>query len=216
NLIHQYDPQDSESDELRHNLNITQKIRKAIADDRLVLYYQPIVDVNRGEIAYYEALIRLREPDGDIIAPGHFIPSLEASGEMHLLDRWIIKLATRSLKQHPELKRIAINLSAQAFKDEQLVPSILATLKETGVNPKRITFELTESASLFNLSVTQKVIAQLHKLGCSFSVDDFGSGFSSFAYLKDLPADFIKLDGSFIQNLHQDEVDQSLVRSMIQ
>ncbi len=216
NLIHQYDPQDSESDELRHNLNVTQKIRKAIAEDRMVLYFQPIVDVSRGEISYYEALIRLRETNGDIVAPGHFIPSLEASGEMHLLDRWIIKLATRTLKQHPELKQIAINLSAQAFKDEQLVPSILATLKETRVNPKRITFELTESASLFNLSITQKVIAQLHKLGCSFSVDDFGSGFSSFAYLKDLPADFIKLDGSFIQNLHQDEVDRSLVRSMIQ
>ncbi len=216
NLIHQYDPRDSESDELRHNINVTQKIRKAIAEDRMVLYFQPIFDVNKGEISYYEALVRLREPNGDIIAPGHFIPSMEASGEMHLLDRWIIKLATRTLKQHPELNQIAINLSAQAFKDENLVPSILESLKETGVNPHRLTFELTESASLFNLNITQRVITELHRLGCSFSVDDFGSGFSSFAYLKDLPADYIKLDGSFIQNLHQDEVDQSLVKSMIQ
>lgn len=216
NLIHLYDPEDNESDELRHRISVSQRIRKAITEDRMVLYFQPIFDVNRQEISYYEALIRLRETNGDIIGPYDFIPALEASGEMHLLDRWIIKLAIRTLRDYPELKHIAINLSAQAFKNENLVPSILETLRDTGVNPNRITFELTESASLFNLNITQRVISDLHKLGCSFSVDDFGSGFSSFAYLKDLPADYIKLDGSFIQNLHNDMVDQTLVRSIIQ
>jgi diguanylate cyclase (GGDEF)-like protein/PAS domain S-box-containing protein len=216
NLIHQYDPLDSESDELRNSINMSQKVRKAIADDRMTLYFQPIFDIKNNKVSYYEALVRLIETDGKIIGPNNFIPALEAAGEMHLLDRWIIKLATRNLKTHPELNHIAINLSAQAFKDENLVPTILENLKETGVDPKRITFELTESASLFNLHITQRVIAELHKLGCSFSVDDFGSGFSSFAYLKDLPADYIKLDGSFIQNLHRDTIDQTLVRSMIQ
>jgi diguanylate cyclase (GGDEF)-like protein/PAS domain S-box-containing protein len=216
NLIHLYDPKDNESDELRLRINISQKIRKAIAEDRMVLFFQPIYDVFNSKISYYEALVRLREPNGTIIGPAEFIPALEAAGEMHLLDRWIIKLATRTLKEHPDLNHIAINLSAQAFKDETLVPTILESLKLTGVNPNRITFELTESASLFNLNITQRVIAELHKLGCSFSVDDFGSGFSSFAYLKDLPADYIKLDGSFIQNLHQDTIDQALVKAMIQ
>ncbi len=216
NLIHLYDAQDNESDELRMRINISQKIRKAISEDRMVLYFQPIYDVNQDKISYYESLIRLRDPNGAIIGPAEFIPALEAAGEMHLLDRWIIKLATRTLKEHPELNHIAINLSAQAFKDETLVPTILESLKNTGVNPNRITFELTESASLFNLNITQRVIAELHRLGCSFSVDDFGSGFSSFAYLKDLPADYIKLDGSFIQNLHKDTIDQALVKAMIQ
>lgn len=216
NLIHQYDPKDNESDELRHRINVSQKIRTAIADDRMVLYFQPIFDVNKDQVSYYEALIRLREVDGTIAGPHTFIPALEASGEMHLLDRWIIKLAIRNLKEHPELNHVAINLSAQAFKDESLVPTILENLKDTGVNPNRITFELTESDSLFNLHITQRVIADLHALGCSFSVDDFGSGFSSFAYLKNLPADYIKLDGSFIQNLHKDPTDQALVKSMIQ
>lgn len=216
NLIHQYDPLDSESDELRHSINTSQKIRKAIMEDRMVLYFQPIFDIKSNRVSYYEALVRLREPDGRILGPDTFIPALESAGEMHLLDRWIIKLAIHTLHNHPELNHIAINLSAQAFKDENLVPTILENLTATGVNPKRITFELTESASLFNLHITQKVIADLHKLGCSFSVDDFGSGFSSFAYLKDLPADYIKLDGSFIQNLHRDQVDQTLVKSMIQ
>jgi diguanylate cyclase (GGDEF)-like protein/PAS domain S-box-containing protein len=216
NLIHLYDPRDNESDELRLRINVSQKIRKAISEDRMVLYFQPIYDVNQDRVSYYESLIRLREPDGTIVGPAEFIPALEAAGEMHLLDRWIIKLATRTLKEHPELNHIAINLSAQAFKDETLVPTILDSLKNTGVNPKRITFELTESASLFNLNITQRVISELHLLGCSFSVDDFGSGFSSFAYLKDLPADYIKLDGSFIQNLHKDSIDQALVKAMIQ
>jgi EAL domain-containing protein (putative c-di-GMP-specific phosphodiesterase class I) len=182
----------------------------------MVLYFQPIYDVKKDEISYYEALIRMRDVNGEIVGPAEFIPALETSGEMHLLDRWIIKLATKALKEHPQLNHIAINLSAQAFKDETLVPSILESLHETGVSASRITFELTESDSLFNLRITQRVIADLHKLGCSFSVDDFGSGFSSFAYLKDLPADYIKLDGSFIQNLHRDPVDQTLVRSIIQ
>ncbi len=216
NLIHLYNPLDSESDELRHSINMSQKVRKAIVEDRIALYFQPIVDVKAERVSYYEALVRLREPDGKIIGPCNFIPALEASGEMHLLDRWIIKLAIRHLRDYPALNHVAINLSAQAFKDEQLMPTILANLEETGVDPTRITFELTESASLFNLHITQRVIAELHKLGCSFSVDDFGSGFSSFAYLKDLPADYIKLDGSFIQNLDCDEIDQTLVKSMIQ
>ncbi len=216
NLIHQYNPLDSESDELRNSINMSQKVRNAITDDRMRLYFQPIFDVKNNKISYYEALVRMVEPDGRIIGPNNFIPALEAAGEMHLLDRWIIKLAINELKEHPELIHIAINLSAQAFKDDNLVPVILENLNESGVNPKRITFELTESASLFNLHITQRVIAELHKLGCSFSVDDFGSGFSSFAYLKDLPADYIKLDGSFIRNLHRDKVDQTLVKSMIQ
>lgn len=216
NLIHQYDPLDNESNELRQSINTSQKIRKAITEDRMVLFFQPIFDVKNNRVSYYEALVRLRETDGRIVGPHTFIPALESAGEMHLLDRWIIKLAIHALHNHPELNHIAINLSAQAFKDENLVPTILENLKSTGVNPKRITFELTESASLFNLQITQKVIADLHNLGCSFSVDDFGSGFSSFAYLKDLPADYIKLDGSFIQNLHRDQIDQTLVKSMIQ
>jgi diguanylate cyclase (GGDEF)-like protein/PAS domain S-box-containing protein len=216
NLIHLYDPLDSESDELRHSINMSQTVRKAITEDRMTLYFQPIFDIKQNSVAYYEALVRMIDGNGKIVGPDNFIPALESSGEMHLLDRWIIKLAIKTLKQHDKLNHIAINLSAQAFKDESLVPTILENLKETGVDPKRITFELTESASLFNLQITQRVISELHKLGCSFSVDDFGSGFSSFAYLKDLPADYIKLDGSFIQNLHKDAIDQTLVRSMIQ
>ncbi len=216
NLIHLYDPNDQESEEMRLNINWSQKIREGISDDRIVLYFQPVFDVNQNTISYYEALVRYKDINGHIIGPQNFIPALENTGEMQMLDRRIIDLAISTLKEHPQLKHIAINLSAQAFKDESLVPSIVKSLKQMEVTPNRLTFELTESASLFNLSITQRVISELHQLGCSFSVDDFGSGFSSFSYLKQLPADYIKLDGSFIQNLHNDEVDQALVRSIVQ
>ncbi len=216
NLIHLYDPDDQESEEMRLNINWSQKIREGISDDRIVLYFQPVFDINLDCIAYYEALVRYKDADGQIVGPQNFIPALENTGEMQMLDRRIIELAISTLRDHPQLKHIAINLSAQAFKDESLVPSIVSCLDQMGVTPDRLTFELTESASLFNLSITQRVISELHQLGCSFSVDDFGSGFSSFSYLKQLPADYIKLDGSFIQNLHNDEVDQALVRSIVQ
>ncbi len=216
NLIHLYDPNDQESEEMRLNINWSQKIREGISDDRIVLYFQPVFDISKNSISYYEALVRYKDANGQIIGPQNFIPALENTGEMQMLDRRIIDLAISSLKEHPQLKHVAINLSAQAFKDESLVPSIVNSLKKMEVTPDRLTFELTESASLFNLSITQRVISELHQLGCSFSVDDFGSGFSSFSYLKQLPADYIKLDGSFIQNLHNDEVDQALVRSIVQ
>jgi diguanylate cyclase (GGDEF)-like protein/PAS domain S-box-containing protein len=216
NVIHVYNIHDDVSEELKRRINIAQKIRTAIRENRMVLYYQPIFDVKQNRISHYEALIRLREPDGRLIYPGDFIPALESVGEMHILDRWVIRLATKALQNYPELTNLAINLSAQAFKDESLVPIIIDNLAQTGVKPSRITFELTESASLFNLQITKDVIHQLHQLGCSFSVDDFGSGFSSFTYLKELPADYIKLDGSFIRNIERDPVDQALVKSMIE
>ena len=216
NLVHLYAPEDDESDELKNKIDWVAKVREAIKDNRLVMHFQPVLDVREGTIKYHESLVRMIGEDGNLIYPDSFIPNLENTGEIHLLDRHIIKLAITTLRQHPELKRIAINLSAQAFRDENLVPTIKESLYLTGVSAKSIIFELTESASLFNLNVTRRVITELNRIGCQFSIDDFGSGFSSFAYLKELPADFIKLDGSFIKKLDQDTTDQALVKSIIQ
>ena len=216
NMVHVYDPEDSESEDLRQNLDWAMRIRQAINEDRIVLHFQPIVNIIQKKVAYYEVLIRMRDTDGTLIMPSAFIGALESTGDMGLLDRWVIKNSILMLQKHQELGKVAINLSAQAFRDESLVPVIRESLSAAGIDGRSITFELTESASLSNISTTQRVIAELHELGCSFAVDDFGSGFSSFAYLKDLPADYIKLDGSFIRNLHTDKVDQALVRSIIE
>lgn len=216
NIVHVYNANDNESEELRSRINWTQKIREALLEQRIVLHFQPVYDSLKKEVAYYEALVRMRDANGNLIYPNSFIPALENTGEMHLLDRAIIRLAIEHLSQHKILHKISINLSAQAFKDEHLVPVIRECLAKNIVDPTCITFELTESASLFNLNVTKRVIDDLHQIGCTFAVDDFGSGFSSFAYLKELPADYIKLDGSFIRCLDTDEVDRALVKSLIQ
>jgi len=216
NIVHVYNAGDNESDELRSRINWTQKIRQALSENRIVLHFQPVYDRIKKEVAYYEALVRMRDTNGQLIYPNSFIPALENTGEMHLLDRAIIRLAIEFLSQYSVLKRISINLSAQAFKDEYLVPVIRECLAKNIVDPACITFELTESASLFNLNVTKRVIDDLHRIGCSFAIDDFGSGFSSFSYLKELPADYIKLDGSFVRSLDTDEVDRALVKSLIQ
>ncbi|WP_045860266.1 two-component system response regulator [Teredinibacter purpureus] len=216
NIVHTYDLRDNESEELRSRINWAQRVRQAIASNRVVLHFQPVFDVKKEEYGYYEALVRLIDENGALIYPEKFISALEQTGEMHLLDRWVIKLAVEQLRKTPSLRKIAINLSAQAFNDDNLVPVIKESLSANLVDPSAITFELTESASLFNLNVTTRVIDQLHDIGCSFAIDDFGSGFSSFSYLKELPADFIKLDGSFVCRLHVDDVDKALVKSLIQ
>lgn len=216
NLIHHYNPNDAENEEIKHSANWSQKIRDGIREDRVVLYFQPILDVNENKVSYYEALVRLKDSSGIIIGPDSFIPSLEKKGEMPILDRHVVSLAIKALAEHKKLQHISINLSSQAFKDGALLSLIKERLDEHKVSPTRVTFELTESASLFNLAETQRVIRELHSLGCRFAVDDFGSGFSSFSYLKQLPADIIKIDGSFIQNLHNDAVDQALVKSIVQ
>lgn len=216
NLIHMYDPNDNESEELRSRINWTQRLRLAIAENRIVLHFQPVFDAYSNEVVYYEALVRMQDEQGKLIYPNQFIPALENTGEMHLLDRWIVKLAIKAVHDFPKIHKVSINLSAQAFKDDNLLPVVKEALRANGVAPSAVTFELTESASLFNMNVTKHLINELNAIGCTFAIDDFGSGFSSFAYLKELPAHYIKLDGSFIKNLHQDDVDKALVQSLIQ
>lgn len=216
NSVHVFNPDDGASDALRNNLDWSRHIRQAINDDRMTLYFQPIVKISTRKIVHYEALVRMLDHDGSVVMPGKFIQALESTGEMAVLDRWVIKRAILMLSEHSQLTKIAINLSAQAFRDKDLVSIITGALSENNVAGESITFELTESASLLDVGETNRIMSELHQLGCSFAIDDFGSGFSSFAYLKALPADYIKLDGSFIRNLHKDNVDRALVRSIIE
>lgn len=216
NMVHFFDPSDGESEELRTTIDWSRQIRQAITDDRLELYIQPVYDIENQRVSYYELLIRMIDLDGKLIMPGEFISALENTGDIVMLDRLVVQRAMEMLNATPNLGKVSINLSAQTFKDDSLVPIIRETLNTERISPSAIIFELTESASLFNIAATRRVIDQLHELGCSFAIDDFGSGFSSFAYLKELPADYIKLDGSFIRNLHKDKVDQALVRSIIE
>jgi len=213
NMAHLYDHHDAHSKDLKASLEWVRKLHQAVADDNLVLYFQPVVEIATRNIAHYEALVRL-ELDGRIVPPGEFIPALEREGDMSLLDRQVISKAIKYLADYPNLHKIAINLSAQGFSDERLVPLVKEKLSRYNVDAHRIIFELTESASLSNIGATQQIISRIGELGCEFSIDDFGTGFSTFNYLKQLPAQSVKIDGSFVVDLASNPVDFALVKAI--
>lgn len=213
NMAHTYDSEDSQSKDLQASLEWVRTLHQAVIDDNLILHFQPVVEISSKQVAYYEALVRL-ELNNKIIPPGEFIPSLEREGDISLLDMQVVKKAISYLATHPQLHRISINLSAQGFSDERLLPLIKEKLIQYQVDAKRIIFELTESASLNNITATQNMIESLSELGCAFSIDDFGTGFSTFNYLKQLPAESVKIDGSFIVDLTRNSVDYSLVKAI--
>ena len=213
NRAHCYSVQDSASHTLQNSLQWSQQLREAIVRDQIVLHFQPVVCVKTKAVVYFEALVRLSLADR-LVYPGDFIQALEQVEDINLLDHQVIAKTIAMMSRHPVLKKVAINLSAQAFKDERLVPLIEQKLQQYQVSPNRIVFELTETASLNNISGTYAMIEQLTSLGCEFSIDDFGTGFSTFSYLKQLPSGSIKIDGSFVRNMHQDKMDFTLVKSM--
>lgn len=214
NQWHQHSMDDTESAELRNSMDWLRRVRKAIQQDDLELYLQPIYKSANGQVEYYEALTRMHLPEQGVVGPGAFMPALEKLGETVPLDYWVIDNAIKLLACYPELHCIGINLSAHAFAEQQLVTQIENKLLYYQVKPERMVFELTESISLANLSQTQSIIANLQQMGSKFAIDDFGTGFSTFNYLKQLPADYVKVDGSFVVNLVNDCVDQALVHSI--
>ena len=206
NQVHCFTSDDKESDEFRSNMQWIHILHYALENEHLEMHYQPVLDVKTDTIAYYEALVRLKI-ENKLIYPNEFIPTLEKFDDMNLLDHHVISCASKDLANNPELNKIAINLSAHAFKDKRLIPFIEGTLKALDIKPQRVIFELTESASLSNLSATQNMIEHLSKLGCDFSIDDFGTGFSTFSNLKNLPADTVKIEGSFIKEMIHNKID---------
>ncbi|PAJ73804.1 diguanylate cyclase [Pseudoalteromonas sp. NBT06-2] len=213
NQVHCFTADDKESDEFRSNMRWIHILHHALENDHLEMHYQPVINIKTNDIAYYEALVRLTV-EGKLIYPNEFIPTLEKFDDMNLLDHHVVDCALKDLANYPELKKIAINLSAYAFRDKRLLPLVESSLKAYSIEPKSVIFELTESASLSNLSATQNMISQLSKLGCDFSIDDFGTGFSTFSYLKNLPADTVKIDGSFVKEMVHDKIDLALVKAI--
>ena len=151
--------------------------------------------------------------------PGGFMPAAERFGLIHSVDRWIVHRALTQLARlhsQGEAVRFSINLSGKAFEDSSLLPMIQDLLDNTSIDPSRVCFEITETAAIAKLSAAEKFIAALKAMGCQFALDDFGSGFSSFAYLKHLPVDKLKIDGAFVQGMASSQIDQAMVQSMNQ
>ena len=180
-----------------------------------MLEFQPIYELSEQRINHYECLIRMRG-DGDMLYyPNDFIPVAEALGLIHQIDFWVVNRAFDLMRTLPGDIAIAINLSGNIFLDQNLYPLVERKLAETGIDPARVVFEITETSAISNFEQTKKMVVRLRELGCRFALDDFGAGFNSYSYLKHFPVDILKIDGGFIIDLDNDPVDQLLVKSMI-
>ncbi len=219
NRCYMYKPEDQDRSSMQADMGWAARVKEVLEKDQLQLVYQPIASVADGAVRDYEVLLRMLCDDGQVIMPGGFMPAAERFGLINQVDRWMVKRAIAELgrlQQAGEDLRFSVNLSARAFEDHSLLPLISDLLREHRVQPQTLTFEITETAAIGNLSAAVEFITALKALGCQFALDDFGSGFSSFTYLKHLPVDKIKIDGSFVQNMVHTPVDQAMVRSMNQ
>ncbi|MFZ5647428.1 MAG: bifunctional diguanylate cyclase/phosphodiesterase [Bacillota bacterium] len=213
NRVVVYRPEDGVVARLTEANQWVARIKSALAENRFILHYQPLVRVDNDKVDHYEALIRMRDEDGEIVPPGTFIPVAERYGLMSQVDRWVFDQALKKLEKHPSIC-IFINISGCSIADEALLLHIEKSLKERGVDPGRLGFEITETAVVQDLVAAERWVRRLKILGCRFALDDFGSGFNSFIYLHNLPVDQIKIDGYYIRALENDPTRCALVQAM--
>ena len=193
------------------------RINGALRDHRLQLHFQPVHQMSDLGIVYYEALVRMVDEDdaSRLISPVAFVPYAERSGKIRQIDRWVFQACVDKLALNPLTVCIAANLSARSLDDPTFVDFLREVLERGDVDPRRLHIELTETAAMGDLIAARPMIAALRSVGCAVHLDDFGSGFSSFAHLKLMEVDGIKIDGSFIRDLTSDPSNQLVVASLI-
>jgi diguanylate cyclase (GGDEF)-like protein/PAS domain S-box-containing protein len=194
-----------------------EKIEHALLHERFLFYFQPIMNIADKSISHHEVLLRMLDDAGNILAPHLFIPAAEQTGLIHAIDHMVLRKAIAQSAQiqhagHPV--RFSINLSAHAFHDPELLPILTEAFHHYEADPSNFMFEITETAALEDLYAAKELMETIKQLGCSFTLDDFGVGFSSFYYIRQLPIDIVKIDGSFIRNLGNSPDDQILVKAL--
>jgi diguanylate cyclase (GGDEF)-like protein/PAS domain S-box-containing protein len=198
-----------------------QRLQTALKENRFQLYHQPIVPafVDDGGGPAMEVLVRLQDETGNEVPPADFVRAAERYRLMGLVDRWVVQTTLAALGRGaipiPATRSVAINISGQTLGDTQFLEFVVECLDSTGVPPAQVCFEITESAVVANMDHARRFVGVLHGMGCKFALDDFGSGVGSFSNLKNLPMDYLKIDGSFMRNLSKDSVNQAMVTAMI-
>ena len=211
----------SEGDARRHHaeLHTAAGIRAALDNDRFVIFAQEIRDLRpSGRLhSHCELLVRMRDERGELLSPGAFIPAAERYGLMAAIDRWMISRVLRHLDRAilavPRLS-VSINLSANSLDDPALLAFLAAELEQSTLPPHRLRFEITETSLINNITHAGKLVEDLRAAGYAIMLDDFGAGLSSFAYLEQFPADYLKIDGSFVRKLAGNSIDRAIVESI--
>jgi diguanylate cyclase (GGDEF)-like protein/PAS domain S-box-containing protein len=220
NRAHVYREDDAELAKRQGEMHWVAVINRALDDNRFHLVFQSIIPLakGQGDGAHYELLVRMQDDNDRMVAPGAFLPAAERYNLSTHLDRWVITAAFQWLSQHPQqLQRLslcAINLSGSSLGDDEFLEFVIQQFAEQNLLPEKICFEVTETAAIANLTHATHFIKALKGLGCRFALDDFGSGLSSFAYLKNLPVDFLKIDGMFVKDIVDDPIDLAMVKSI--
>lgn len=221
NRVHITQDNDIEVVQYRSNLAGIQAIRKALTDDRLSLFYQPVFEIKERSMsmAHCEILLRIRSENGELYSPARFIPIAEKYNIMTEIDQWVFTQVIEWLAEHQDkhvIPRLLVNLSGLSFTDDDFSSFIVERLSRGDIDPSHIAFEVSESATVRNFEKVKVFIERIRALGCELALDDFGAGFSSFAYLKKLDFDYLKIDGSLVRNIAVNAVDREMVAAINQ
>jgi diguanylate cyclase (GGDEF)-like protein len=219
NRVHSFAENDIELMRRRRETQWAARISAALDEGRFELYRMPIMPL-QGQVEgeHYEILLRMRDEAGKIVTPDHFISAAERYNITPNIDRWVIENTLRWLvseaDERERLSLCAINLSGQSLGDDKFLPFVIEQFQKSGLDPRKICFEITETSAIASFSQANRFINSLKELGCRFALDDFGTGLSSFGYLKHFPVDFLKIDGSFVRGILTDPIDREMVRSI--
>lgn len=226
NRVQIFQPDDAELNHRHNEMQWVARLNAALDNNRFELWFQEIAEINvanetlsRSAGSHFEVLLRLREEDGTLVTPGNFLPAAERFDLAPKLDRWVIRRLFQWFAGNPAARKkislCAINVSGQTLNDINFQSDVIQMLESAQLPADSLCFEVTETSAIANLSATSMFMQRLRQHGCTFALDDFGRGLSSFAYLKSLPVDFVKIDGFFVKDILTDPVDRAMVKAII-
>jgi EAL domain-containing protein (putative c-di-GMP-specific phosphodiesterase class I) len=209
-----YQPNPQRLSERQENMRATDEILSALNERRIFILFEPVVEIGSRQAAFYECLMRIKRPDGSLLAVNEFIPWAERLGLVRLLDHRVLDLVAAEMIASPGL-RASVNVSAASTSDPDWWSGLAALLRTHPGVAERLTVEITETAAIQDLDETRGFVARVKDLGCRIAIDDFGAGYTSFRNLRKLGVDLVKIDGAFVQNLMHVEDDRAFVRTLI-